>query len=222
MPGNRRYSMSLRDEQTDQTRRRILTAAGRLFTERGYLGTTLTGIAEAAGVSVQTIYNLVGGKSVLLKAVWDVTLAGDDEPVPMSQRPVAIAVMEATDAHAALDRYAAMAREINERILPLVTVLLAQATTGDAELREFAETIQREHTAGTQRMAGHIAERFGLRPGLDAAAATDVIWALTGPELTNRLINGRGWSWDRYQAWLAVTLADMLLDPDSDAAGEQP
>ena len=79
---------SLRADHSALTRRRILDAAGRLFAERGYLGATLAEVAAAAGVSVQTLYNSIGSKATLLKAVYDVTLAGDDEPVPMRERPI--------------------------------------------------------------------------------------------------------------------------------------
>jgi AcrR family transcriptional regulator len=209
----RRYSMALRDEQTALTRRRILDAAGRLFAERGYPGTTLAGIAAAAGVSVQTIYNLVGGKPALLKAVYDVTLAGDDEPVPMAQRPIFRAVTEAADGRECLANYAVMSRVLGERILPLLRMLMAQAATGDGDLREFADTIDREHAIGTSRVAAHVAERFGLRDGLDARAAADVLWTLTSPEVADRLVNRRNWGWDRYQEWLGTTLADALLGP---------
>lgn len=213
MSNSRRYSMSLRDEQTAATRRRILEAAGRLFTERGYVGTTLSGIAEAAGVSVQTIYNTVGGKPVLLKATYDVTLAGDDKPVPMVDRPIARAIYGATDAQACITAYARMARTINKRILPLVTILLAQAGTGDPDLVEFAKTIESEHLMGTGFFVAHVAERFGLRPGLDPATGVDVVWALTSPDVTDRLVNCRSWGWDRYEQWLGSTLTDLLLGP---------
>src|SRR6202451_4053403 len=83
----RRYSSSLRSEQTAAGRRRILDAAGALFSEHGYLGTTIAQIAAAADVSTQSVYNMAGGKAELLKAVYDVAVAGDDEPVPMGQRP---------------------------------------------------------------------------------------------------------------------------------------
>ena len=34
-----------------------------------------------------TPYNAVGGKPALLRAVYDVSLAGDDEPVPIAEWP---------------------------------------------------------------------------------------------------------------------------------------
>lgn len=209
----RAYSSALRAEQTALTRRRILDAAGALFAERGYLGTTLAAVAAAAHVSVQTIYNVVGGKAQLLKAVYDVVLAGDDEPVPMADRPIARAVVEATDGRDCLTRYAVMGRVLGERTLPLVSMLLAQAATGDADLAAFAETIEGERAIATAGVARHVAERFGLRPGLDIGQAADLLWALTSPDLADRLVRRRGWGWDRFQEWLGTAMADALLGP---------
>ncbi len=158
----RRYSAALRNEQTALTRRRILEAAGRLFAEQGYLGTTLAGVAKEAAVSVQTVYNVVGGKSVLLKAVYDMTLAGDDEPVPMVQRPIFRAMIEAPTGRECLGHYAAIARLLSERIQPLVSMTLAQAATGDPDLREFADAIEGERAIGTGNLARH--PRGALRP----------------------------------------------------------
>ncbi len=209
----RRYSTVLRAEQTALTRRRILDAAGRLFVERGYLGTTLGAVARAAGVSVQTVYNVVGGKAALLKAVYDVTLAGDDEPVPMARRPAFRAVGDAPTARACLVAYAHLGRELSERLLPLVTVLLAQAAAGDADLTAFVATIEGERAIGTGHVAAHVAERFGLRDGLDVDGAADVLWALTAPDLADRLVVRRGWGWDRFEGWLGTAMGDALLGP---------
>ena len=209
----RRYSTALRAEQTALTRGRILAAAGLLFTERGYLGTTLAGIAQAAGVSVQSVYNVVGGKPVLLKTVYDQTLAGDDEPIPMVQRPMFQAMIAADAAPEFFERYARIARLLAERILPLVTMVLAQAATGDPDLRAFADTIEAERATGTGQAARHIAQRFGLRDGLDVEGAADVLWTLTAPELVDRLVNRRAWGWDRFEHWLAGAMADALLGP---------
>lgn len=209
----RRYSTALRAEHTALTRRRILDAAGRLFVERGYLGTTLGAVAETAGTSVQTVYNVVGGKAVLLKAVYDVTLAGDDEPAPMGERPAFRALIDAPTGRACLAAYAHLGRVLGERLFPLVTVLLAQAAAGDADLAAFVGTIEGERATGTRNVAGHVAARFGLRDGLDADAAADVLWALTAPDLADRLVVRREWGWDRFEGWLGTAMGDALLGP---------
>ena len=55
--------------------------------QHGYHATTIGSLAKAAEVSPQTIYNSIGGRADLVKSVYDILLAGDDEPVPMSSRP---------------------------------------------------------------------------------------------------------------------------------------
>ncbi len=214
MAPKRRYSTALRTEQTAMARRRILDAAGGLFAGRGYLGTTLGGVADTAGVSVQTVYNVVGGKPVLLKAVYDVALAGDDEPVPMVARPEFQAMIAATDGRECLIRYAGIGRMLGERVLPLVSMLFAQAATGDPDLRAFVDTIEGERAFGTSATAAHVADRFGLRPGLDVRSAADVLWTLTAPDVSDRLVRRRGWGWDRFERWSGEAMADALLGPD--------
>lgn len=213
MAERRRYSSVVRAEQTALLRRRVLDAARASLLAHGYAGTTLSGVAAAAGVSVQTVYNTVGSKPALLKAVYDVTLAGDDEPVPMSERPVVRAMLAADDGRECLRLYARMGRELGERTLPLVAILLARAAGGDPDLRAFADTIERERSNGTRATAEHVAGRFGLRPGLDAASAADVLWTLTAPDVADRLVRRRGWGWDRFEAWLGEAMADALLGP---------
>jgi hypothetical protein len=164
-------------------------------------------------VSVQTVYNVVGGKAVLLKAVYDVTLAGDDEPVPITERPEFRAAVQATTGRECLARYSSLGRVLGERVTPLVTVLLAQAASGDADLAAFVATIEGERATGTRNVATLVAQRFGLRAGLDIDAAADVLWALTAPELADRLVVRRRWSWDRFETWLGTTMADALLAP---------
>jgi AcrR family transcriptional regulator len=213
MSSPRRYSTALRAEQTALSRRRVLDAAGRLFLAHGYVGTTVGAVAQAAGVSVQTVYNVLGGKAALLKAVYDVTLAGDDDPVPMGERPEFRAILEADTGRACLARYAALGRVLGERLTPLLTTLLSQAATGDPDLAAFAATIEGERAVGTRNAATHVARRFGLRAGLDVDAAADVLWALTSPDLADRLVRRRGWGWDRFEQWLGTTMADALLGP---------
>lgn len=204
--------MALRAEQARLTRRRIVEAATALFLEQGYVSTTLAEIAAAAGVSVQTVYNAVGGKAVVLKAAYDVVLAGDDEPVPIAERPTIRAMVDATDGRSALGWYARLARELGERTLPLVTVLYAQASS-DPDLDAHVATIEGERATGTRRTAELVANRFGLRTGLDVDAAADVLWTLTAPDVADRLVRRRDWGWDRYETWLATAMGDALLGP---------
>ena len=83
----RTYSSTLRADQARQTRRRIVDAAAELFAEYGYARTTIDAIATAAGVSRKTVFDSVGGKAQLMKLAYDFAIVGDDEPVPLADRP---------------------------------------------------------------------------------------------------------------------------------------
>src|SRR6266487_317916 len=81
------YSSELRAAQARATRRAIVDAAARLFIAHGYGATTVDAIARAAGVSRKTVFTSVGGKIEALKLAIDWAAVGDDEPVPMLERP---------------------------------------------------------------------------------------------------------------------------------------
>ena len=200
-----------RAEQVRATRQKVLVAARDLFLRRGYSGATIEAIAKRAAVSPQTVYNVVGGKAALLKAVYDVTLAGDDAPVPMIERPLARAMLATGDPVECLRLYARMGREMAERAGPLIAVVFVQAAGRDPDVRAFVDKIEGERAIGTAGVAGHLARRFGLRDGLTEAQAGDVLWALTAPELLDRFTRRRGWSLDSYERWLATTMAEAVL-----------
>ena len=52
----------------------------------GYATTTLAAVAADAGVSVEALYKAFKNKAGIVKALFDVAVAGDDEPVPIMDR----------------------------------------------------------------------------------------------------------------------------------------
>src|SRR5919206_4223674 len=117
-----------RAEKARQTRRKILEAARELFLERGYGATALQDIADRAGCAVQTIYFTFGNKRTVLKELGDITIAGDDEPVPTMERAWFRAAVEAETAAELLRHAVHGARNILERIAPLAEVMRTAAT----------------------------------------------------------------------------------------------
>jgi AcrR family transcriptional regulator len=208
---NRRYDGAVRLAKTRRTRVRILDCARELFLDVGYVGTTLDAVAARAEVSPQTVYNLVGSKATLFKTVYDVTLAGDDEPIPLVGRPEYKRVFDAATVDEALDAYATVAKLLWTRVGPLVRVALAQAAAGDRDLRAFVETIETERATGTLYVVRYFADRFGLRAGLTVEEGADIVWTLTGPDIVDRLVVRRGWSLSRYQEWLVDTVRHALI-----------
>jgi AcrR family transcriptional regulator len=209
--GRRRYDNRHREEQARQTRRRILQAAREVLLGRGYTAMTIAAVAETAGVSAETIYKRFGSKAALVKEVYDVALAGDDLPIPVPARGGWRDLLEDPSAQGKVARYAAHARQISERVAPLLDVLLAGSRAGDADLQAFAEKIHAERLTGTTMFVTHLAETGSLRPGLDPARARDALWVLNSPEVHRLLVTDRGWSNDDYQDWLAETMSRTLL-----------
>src|SRR3712207_4891753 len=86
-----------RVEQARATRRRIIAAAAAQFVAHGYGATLLDQVAEQAGVAVQTVYFHFGNKRTLLKEALDLAAAGDDDPVPLMERPWVKEIQQETD-----------------------------------------------------------------------------------------------------------------------------
>ncbi len=206
----RRYDSAARDAAARETRARILDAARRLLVDGGYPALSVAALARAAEVSPQTIYNSIGGKAEVLKACYDVTLAGDDAPVPMAERPEFVAMFEAADGGGFLDAYAAWCRVVYERTAPIIGAVSAPGI-GDSGARTFAETIEQERRTGTTHAMTALRERHGIAAGLSTTRAVDVAWTLNAPEVYDRLVHRCGWSPSEYEHWLAGQLKAALL-----------
>src|SRR6266545_2378071 len=188
----RRYDTTRRQAQAAQTRQDIVAAAQRVFLERGYSGATLTAIAQAAGVVVETIYRGFGSKASLFKVVVRAAVAGGAAraAVPPEQRPAIQAVIAETDPRRQLALYAATQPGIHARSGPLLRVLVG-AASADPELAEVW------HDLVAQLLADHGV----LRPDLPLEDARDTLWTLNSLAVHDLLVVQRGWSAERYRDW---------------------
>ncbi|MEW2516010.1 helix-turn-helix domain-containing protein [Streptomyces sp. NPDC046870] len=202
----RPYDSRRRQQAAHRNRAAILAAGRELLFRDGYQATTVRAVAERAGVSPETLYKAFGGKPGLVKALWDVTLAGDDEPLTMAERPQLQAVLATRDAHAKLRLYAAFVRGVHERLAAL-SALLAQA---GPEAGQVLAASEEERLTGVSAFVAHLAEAGVLPPDADTARLADSWWALTGPHLYTQLTAGRGWDTDTYEDWLTGMLASAL------------
>ncbi len=208
----RSYDRTKRAEAARLTRQRVLVTAEGLFLSAGYHATTVSELARAARVSPQTIYNTFGGKPELLKAIYDVRLAGDDEPIALNDRPEIARVRAQGSAAATLRAYAGVSRMIFERVGPLLGMILGEGAGGDPELAAFLATVDRERRLGNSGVVGHIADRFGLGEGVGLEPAIDHVWTMTSVDNADRLVRRCGWSLDAYESWLAAGLISGLRD----------
>jgi AcrR family transcriptional regulator len=96
-------------ERREETRERVLAAAGRVFAKRGFDATSLDAVAEEAGFSRGAVYYNFGNKEELFLALLDrrcdergadlrELFAGEDDDVAATSRQAQIAAERAFDA----------------------------------------------------------------------------------------------------------------------------
>jgi AcrR family transcriptional regulator len=210
MSTDRVYDNSARAQAARATRARIIDTAGEILLREGYHAMSVSQLASSAGVSAQTVYNAVGGKADVVKAVYDVMLAGDDAPVAMQDRPEFRAMSEAPDRESFVRAYAALCATIYERVGPLLGVILAQGAGGDSGLQEFVATIDRERRVGNTNALNALERAHGLPSELDRERFIDIVWALTAPEMYDRFVRRSGWTHRMYAGWLAEALVAVF------------
>jgi AcrR family transcriptional regulator len=211
--GVRPYRSPRREQQATATRRAILDAAQRLFEAQGYAATTMGAIATEAGVALKTVYLAFATKARLLRGVWDLVLKGDEGDAPVADRPWYVAVLEEPDPQRKLRRLAEASCTVKVRIAPILHVI-RDAAPSDDEIGELWALIQSDFHANQGAVVATLDRAGALAPGLDAARATDILWALNHPDVWLLLVGERGWTREQFEAWLGDTAIAQLLGPD--------
>jgi AcrR family transcriptional regulator len=209
-PNKRRYDASRRRAAALQRRHAIAAAARDLFLDRGYAATTMAAIAEAAGVSHETVYAALGPKPAVFRHVFETALSGSDEPIAPLEREYAREVMSEQDPGRLIDIYARAMRLTQERVAGLFEVLTHAASAAPPLAAYLSELIERRaHYAHV--IAEHLAEIGGLREGVTAETAGDVLFALNSSEFYLLLARDRDWQPDDFERWLADAWKRLLL-----------
>lgn len=204
----RRYDSTRRRQQAQQNRHAVLAAARQRFLAQGYATTTIAEIARDAGVSVEMVYKAFATKAGVLKALFDVSVAGDDEPIPMAQRDVIQNVINATEATRKLEIYAEHLASTMPRSAP-VQLLARDGAASSPDAAEVWKQIRQETLTAMTAFASDLARTGKLR--VSARQARDVLWTYHAPELYELLVLERGWSATRYGKFIARALIDALL-----------
>jgi AcrR family transcriptional regulator len=215
----RRYDSSGRRERARQTRDQIIDAAESLFLTEGYAATTVAAIADAARVSVETIYKSFGGKPGLVRAIVDKGLAGQG-PVPAEQRSDHIRDTE-PDPRRILTAWGTFTTEIAPRTAPILA-LARDAAASDPQIAVLLEEIS---AARHQRMtlnARRLAGAGHLRPGITIGEAADILWTYSSPELYDLLARQRGWPAEQYGRFIGQALIAALLPPNQPEQAQRP
>jgi AcrR family transcriptional regulator len=209
----RSYDASRRRMAADRRREAILEAAYQLFVSQGYGGTTMTAVAGAAGVALDTVYASVGPKPQLLRLLVEAAIANTDHPVDVLDRDYIAAVSAEPDADQKINIYAAALTGIQQRLAPLLRVLQT-AGAAEPEVAAIWSDLLDRRAANMPLLIAHLATTGRLRPDLASEEAADTVWAVNSTELYQLFTHQRGWAAERYETWLARTLRRLLLtDP---------
>jgi TetR/AcrR family transcriptional regulator, regulator of autoinduction and epiphytic fitness len=192
----------------------MVDAARELFVGQGYAGTTMDQIASTAGVAVQTVYYTFKTKGQLVIEALEQAAAGNDDPVPASERPWVREMFAASSPQRVLALAVEHGAGVYERVAALWPAINAAAAT-DPTVAHYWSVVVAARRAGQRAMAMRVAELGGLRTGLDAQRAADLAVVLVGPEVYTGLVHDAGWSVIDYRAWLFTALVHQLLNTDT-------
>jgi AcrR family transcriptional regulator len=206
----RSYDASGRRAQARARRRAVIVAAEALFERDGFRRTTITAVAERAGVSAESIYKGFGTKAALAKAVFDFVIAGDDEPVPVWRRSEADAIRAEPDVRRKILLYTRGLAERQQRSAK-VQLLIRDGGHTDQTLAALWRQLLAERLTGMTMLGRHLIESGQLREGIELDEVRDVLWTCTAVELYELLVAERGWPLDRYADWIGRAITAALV-----------
>lgn len=207
---SRRYDSSNRARQALETRRRIVAAAAQLFVREGYSATSISAIANEAGVAVPTVYATLRSKANILRAVVALTVRGDDEAAPLASRAGWQEIEYRQDAREQLALFARLHCQICDREAAVFAQLEA-AAGADPEATQLLAEHDGLRYETQSRLARSLHRRKQLKPGMSAREAADIIWTLASERTFLALVRDRRWKTENYERWVAEQLVAALL-----------
>ncbi len=106
--------------------------------------------------------------------------------------------------------FAADVAQIQERAVPVDDIIRSAAAV-DPEIAAFRARMHGFRYDNMRQFVSWLAANGSFRGGISQDEAAAVVWTLAGPEVHRLLRTERGWSRERYAAWLADTLTRTLL-----------
>jgi AcrR family transcriptional regulator len=187
----------VREAQARATRAAIVDAAIRLFSERGFTATTMQAVAAEAGVAVESVY-AAGSKVELLRMAIDQATVGDDEPVPLAERPEFRAMLAAPSQREQIRRYAEFGAVLSRRVVPIDRAFFESAVRDERQAALWLE-VERLRRQDLRTFIEALAAHGPLRHGMSVDDATTTAWL--------------GLNW--YNVWLMRSALDL---DDTDVA----
>ena len=192
----------------------ILDAALSLIARRGDADVTMAEIAEAAHVSRQAVYLHFGDRGSLLVAL--VRHADEKRGLAAAIRKI---VAAPTGVAALLEMVALQAR-MNPGIWALARAFDAVRRVDKVVERSWQDRLQ-SRLDGCRAVVARLQREGALRPGLEPAAAADLLWAMTSLRTWEDLVLRRGWTAGEYETRIGESLLASLTAPQSARKGDR-
>lgn len=197
-----------RQQRAAQTRARMIDAAYRLFTQRGYPATAMADIAAEAGVAVQTLYFSFRTKAELLQNVYERAVIGDAD-APPEQQPWYGRMVATPDVGEALRVLIDAVADVLARTAPLDDYVKAASYDPEpSRIRAHNERLRRDSWS---QFVEHLTAKAPLRPGLSQQQATDILLMLMGPASYQTLVGDYGWTPQQWRDWCHEAVSLMLF-----------
>ena len=128
----------------------------------------------AAGVARPTVTATFSSKPALLKTLVDAALAGDDEPIPVAERPWFSPVLQSTAVDELSRAHAAVCTLIGARTEAIFEVL-RRAADSSSELASLSDQVERTRRLGAAMVVRHAVEIRALTAPV-TERAIDALW----------------------------------------------
>ncbi|MGV9865587.1 TetR/AcrR family transcriptional regulator [Rhodococcus koreensis] len=202
----RPYSSPLRAESARRTRLLVRDAAARLFTERGYVSTTVRNVAEAAGVSTRTVFTAFpGGKAELFHEALHAAIQGETDVARDARTP-----RDGDPVERILEQMVGYSTDVLERAGTLMATSI-ESSGADEDMRRFADEGARASAENAMTLAEGLAAHELLHPEISVQRAADVLFTVVSPQVYSMLRVQCGWDVDDYRNWVKATIRASLL-----------
>lgn len=184
------------------------------FTEHGYHDTTMTAIADRAGVSVQTVYLGFRTKGGLLEELVGNAVLGrtrDGEIGRPDETEAFSRALEEPDGVQALELWVDAALPVYARTSAISDVGRA-AYMSDSYIAEWWVRSEALRLDGCVRVVRSLAEHGQLRAGLSVEEGADILATTLSPQSFLAFTIDRGWTVDHLGEWLKHALPRLLLE----------
>jgi AcrR family transcriptional regulator len=203
----RTYNSENRNAQAAQTRHRILESAKQLFQSEGFECVTIEKMAQAAEVSIPTVYSLFQSKRGILFALMD-------EALPTEEFNALVeAGKQEKSAKKRLMITAKLSRQLYDSERAQIDIFQGASLLAP-ELKEQQKEREERRYLRQEEFVKILMKDKALLKDLSLSQARDILWGFTGRDIYRMFVIERGWTSEEYEKWLAQLLIKTLLRED--------